>query len=204
MYFSWRSSNARIISYLFGMILVFGSLVYASYLWYGKNYLIVCFYNVAKINEIGESMNPIWYFYVECFLQYINIFIFLFAIYPFVYLIPIIRLTYRQSDYYGKYELLKPWKEDIDIPEWGSDQKPLPHKKARSIDKTPLSEYDWDSHFFCNSYFIIFIVFYFCWTYTVSYDALFILPFCYVCMGYLSKTVLFIVLFFAFLYGVCS
>ena len=94
MFFSWRKPVKQLILYLVAIMLIFGSLVFYCYQKYGFNYLTVCFYNVAKINEIGESMNPIWYFYVECFLQYINIFIFLFALYPFVYLIPIIKLTY--------------------------------------------------------------------------------------------------------------
>jgi hypothetical protein len=32
---------------------------------YGTKYLVCHFKNLAKVNEVGESLNPLWYFYVE-------------------------------------------------------------------------------------------------------------------------------------------
>lgn len=82
----------------------------------------------------------------------------------------------------------------------------MPHKKLwDEKDKwLPLDEISWDNHFFVNTYFVIFMVFFFVWTYTVSYDFMLIIPFYFVSMGFLSKTVMFIILFFIFLYGIIS
>lgn len=85
----------------------------------------------------------------------------------------------------------------------GSDNKPLPHKKLRNLNdpRGTLEEDARDKHFVINSYFVIFMVFFFVRTYTVSYDFLLIIPFAFVSMGFLSKTIMFVLMFFIFLYG---
>ena len=80
----------------------------------------------------------------------------------------------------------------------------MKHKRVRREKRVALEDGDRESHFFTNSYFVIFLVFYFTRTYTISYDYLLLLPFFYICMGFFSRTALFFVLFFGFFYGICS
>lgn len=80
-----------------------------------ENYFTCIYYNVAKINEIGESINPIWYFFVECFAHYVRIFICFFTIYPFVYVLPLVRLTIRTSEYYHEFEKLEHSNEIVQV-----------------------------------------------------------------------------------------
>jgi hypothetical protein len=138
VFFSWRTSSKMIFGKLFMIYAIIASFIY---IFFEKNYFTIIYFNVAKINEVGESINPIWYFFVECFDQYVKIFICFFTIYPFVYVLPLVRLTIRTSDYYHQFEQLEHSNENVIVRELGSNNKPLAHKKLRSpLDKRPMLE----------------------------------------------------------------
>ena len=132
-FFNWRTTNSKLWK---DIIFIYSTFLLLVFSFNETNYLKCAFFNVAKINEIGESINPIWYFFVECFAHYVRIFICFFTIYPFVYLLPLVRMTIKMSDYYAEFEKLEHSNESVVVRDLGANNKPLPHKKLRKTTDT--------------------------------------------------------------------
>ena len=170
---------------------------------FGENYVRCCLINLAKVNEVGEANNQWWYFFRECFERFDTIMVVFLVIFPYVFIIPLVRLTLNLSDNYFRFDHL---------PEKGK-VKLLPQKKTEPIPdfkplrrevRPPLSLESIEDHFMVNAYIVLFFVFFLSKPYGAAYDFLLLVPFLSVKQGYVSKTVMAVLLFFLIFYAFLS
>lgn len=198
--FNWRRGN------FFPVVLsLTGSVGIMYYFSLTEGYLECSLYNFASVKDVGESLNPMWYFFVECFPQFKPIFIAFFTLFPYFSLIPIIRLTLKLSDNYSEYEKLPAGTEEKNRTVFKDKEgSEVAFKKLRLEVRVPLTEIERDNHFSFNMLIVLVCLLYFTKSYTVLFDFLPLIPLLVLKQNFASKATLAVLCLCIILYGIIS